>query len=262
MTTPQDLLAAYDAQLRGAAEVLGAPDRRSVGPLVVASFPGGRGFISYRDLGTQDPAAIRDLVALGLAEAAADPAVETVEWKTRAHDRAPGLHEALVEAGFVPQAPESIMIGAAELQAVDVALPEGIAIRSLTDEAEVRRASAVADEVFGDPVSTARADDLLDRLGRGAELWAAEAEGEFVSTGRLEPVPGTEFAGLWGGSTRPEWRGRGIYRALTAKRARSALRRGVRYLNSDSTEFSRPILERSGLVKVSETTPYEWHRTS
>jgi hypothetical protein len=31
-------------------------------------------------------------------------------------------------------------------------------------------------------------------------------------------------------------------------------------VNSDSTEYSRPILERAGLVKVSTTTPYEWRR--
>lgn len=91
-----------------------------------------------------------------------------------------------------------------------------------------------------------------------AELWIAVVDDEVISAGRLEPVAGTEFAGLWGGATLPEWRGRGIYRALTAERARSALARGVRYLHSDSTEFSRPILERSGLVKVSTTTPYVW----
>ena len=88
----------------------------------------------------------------------------------------------------------------------------------------------------------------------------AEADGEVVSAGRLEPVEGTEFAGIWGGATRPQWRGRGIYRALTAARARSAIAHGKRYINSDSTEFSRPILERSGLVKVTTTTPYEWSR--
>ena len=81
-----------------------------------------------------------------------------------------------------------------------------------------------------------------------------------MSAGRLEPVAGTEVAGIWGGATRPEWRGRGIYRALTAERARAALRLGKRYLQSDSTEFSRPILERSGLVRVTTTTPYEWSR--
>jgi predicted GNAT family acetyltransferase len=71
-------------------------------------------------------------------------------------------------------------------------------------------------------------------------------------------VAGTEFAGIWGGATRPGWRRRGIYRALTAARARSALARGKRLIHSDSTEGSRPILERAGLVRVSTTTPYEW----
>ncbi len=92
------------------------------------------------------------------------------------------------------------------------------------------------------------------------ELWVAEAEGQVVSAGRLEPVPGTDFAGIWGGATVPAWRGRGIYRALTAARARSALALGKSLINSDSTEFSRPILERSGLIKVSTTTPYQWRR--
>jgi hypothetical protein len=73
-------------------------------------------------------------------------------------------------------------------------------------------------------------------------------------------VPGTEFAGIWGGATLKEWRGRGIYRALTAVRAKSALAKGKTLINSDSTEFSRPILERSGLIKVSTTTPYQWQR--
>jgi GNAT superfamily N-acetyltransferase len=78
--------------------------------------------------------------------------------------------------------------------------------------------------------------------------------------GRLHPVAGTAFAGIWGGATVPRWRRRGVYRALTAARARSALRRGATLIHSDSTEDSRPILERYGFVKVTETTPYEWHR--
>ena len=77
-----------------------------------------------------------------------------------------------------------------------------------------------------------------------------------VSAGRLEPVPGTEFAGIWGGATAADWRGRGVYRALTAARARSALRLGKRLIHSDSTEDSRPILERYGFLKVTTTTPH------
>ena len=94
------------------------------------------------------------------------------------------------------------------------------------------------------------------------EMWVAEIDWQVVSAGRLEPVEGTDFAGIWGGATRPEHRGRGIYRALTAARARSAIRHGKKWVNSDSTEFSRPILERSGLVKVSTTTPYVWKSAS
>jgi predicted GNAT family acetyltransferase len=92
------------------------------------------------------------------------------------------------------------------------------------------------------------------------ELWVAEHQGSMVSAGRLEPVPDTEFAGIWGGATRAEWRGQGIYRAVTAARARAALARGKTLIHSDSTEYSRPILERYGLLRVSTTTPYRWRR--
>ena len=92
------------------------------------------------------------------------------------------------------------------------------------------------------------------------ELWVAESKGHMISAGRLEPVRGTQFAGIWGGATRPDWRRRGVYRALTAARARSALSLGKTLIHSDSTEYSRPILERSGLVRVSTTTPYRWRR--
>jgi predicted GNAT family acetyltransferase len=119
-------------------------------------------------------------------------------------------------------------------------------------------------QAFGDSPAESEemADALLRRLSLddGMELWVAEVDGQVVSAGRLEPVSGTDFAGIWGGSTLEEWRGRGIYRALTAARAQSALRQGKTLIHSDSTEYSRPILERYGFLKVSTTTPYLWRR--
>jgi GNAT superfamily N-acetyltransferase len=114
--------------------------------------------------------------------------------------------------------------------------------------------------VFGDGPSAAEVLDRLDRMAGLETFWVAEADGRVVSAGRLALVEGTEFAGLWGGATLEEWRGRGIYRALTAARARAALAQGVRYMHSDCSAMSRPILERSGLVAVTTTTPYVWHR--
>jgi len=257
------LLAAYDDQLRTDAETPSALAVTRLGPLRLVTFSGGRGFVTYQDLGGADAATIRGFVASALAHFRDDAQITRVEWKTRGHDVAPGLHEALVDHGFVPEEPESIMIGEAGALVADVPLPDGVTLRRVTAEADVRAMSAMADEVFGDdPATSGHADAILRRQERDPEmeLWVAEADEQVISAGRLEPVPGTEFAGLWGGSTRPEWRRRGVYRALTAARARSALARGKTYLQSDSTEFSRPILERSGLIKVSTTTPYEWRR--
>jgi ribosomal protein S18 acetylase RimI-like enzyme len=260
---PGRLLAAYDEQLRGESEM--TPGAQSVtrhGPLFLVTFAGGRGWISYRDLGGADAAGVRELVAAAVEHYRADPAIAKVEWKSRGHDAAPGLHEALLEHGFVAEEPESIMIGEARSLAVDVPLPEGVTLRQITEEPDVRAMSAMADVVFGEPVDPTTPTVLLRRMARdpGMEIWAAEADGRIVCAGRIERVAGTDFAGLWGGATVPEWRGRGIYRALTAARARSALRMGATLLHSDSTEYSRPILERSGFVAVGTTTPYLWRR--
>lgn len=256
------LLAAYDAQLRTDAETPSAITVTRHGPLRLVTFINGRGFVTYQNLGAADERAIRRLVSAALAYYQADPEITQVEWKTRGHDNAPGLHEALLEHGFVPDEPESIMIGEARALAVDVRLPEGVTLRRITEESDVRAMSAIEDEIFDEPVSNETADAHIRRLslGDGMELWIAEFEGQIVSVGRLEPARGTSFAGIWGGATRPEWRGRGIYRALTAARAHSALDMGKTLIHSDSTEYSRPILERSGLLKVSTTTPYRWRR--
>jgi hypothetical protein len=256
------LLAAYDSQLRTDAETPGAISVARQGPLRLVVFAGGRGFITYRDLGGAEADAIGKMVGEALAYFQANPEITKVEWKTRGHDHAPGLHEALLEHGFTPDEPESIMVGDARALAVDVTLPDGVTLRRVTAEPDIRAMIAMQDEVFGNSHGDEMVDSLLGRLARGdeIELWVAEANAAIVSAGRIDPVPGTDFAGIWGGATRPQWRGRGIYRALTAERARSALRLGKKYINSDSTEFSRPILERSGLVKVSTTTPYNWAR--
>ncbi len=43
-----------------------------------------------------------------------------------------------------------------------------------------------------------------------------------------------------------------------ARRAEAATERGVRYLQVDASDDSRPILERLGFVAVTTTTPYVW----
>lgn len=261
------LLSAYDTQLRGRPDAPSALRIDRLGPLWLTTYAGGRVLITYRDLSgadgrPADEASVTALVADALAHCRADPQVTHVDWKTRGHDHAPGLHEALLAHGFEPDETESIMIGRAEGSAVDVPLPEGVTLRTVREAADVHAFSELQAEVFDIPVPPMERA-LTNRLAVDPlmELWVAEAalpDGgvRMVCGGRLEPVAGTDFAGLWGGATLEAWRGRGVYRALTAERARSALAKGFTLMNSDSTDDSRPILERSGFLRVSTTTPY------
>jgi hypothetical protein len=254
---------AYDASLRTEAETRGALAVTRLGPLLLASSPGGRGSVTYQHLENADAATISDWVRQALDHFRADPAIDRVKWKTRGHDHAPGLHDALVRNGFTPGQPNAIMVGEARVLADDVSLPEGVSLRRLTTEADVRASCAMQAEVFGDPPGTEDGSAaLLHRLALGdsMELWAVQAGDRIVATGRVEPVHGTEFAGLWGGSTRSEWRGLGLYRALVAVRARAAVAMGKRLVYSESQATSRPILERLGLVEIATTTNYMWRR--
>ncbi len=254
------LLRIYDDQLRAEAEMVSALHWRRHGPLIWGSYLGGRGFVSYRGLSATDD--LDELVGATVAYYAADPTVELFEWKTRGHDPVPDLDRVLRDHGLEPDETESVMLGEAVAMAVDVELPPGVGVRRISSEIDVRRMCRMQTEVFGDDDDQFEA--IWHRLSSAPdsmELWVAEHDDEIVSAGRLEPVAGTEVAGIWGGCTRAAWRGRGIYRALTAERARSALNRGLRFLHSDSTEFSRPILERSGFLKITTTTPYLWRET-
>ncbi|MBV1779277.1 GNAT family N-acetyltransferase [Paeniglutamicibacter sp. ABSL32-1] len=255
-------LKAYDDQLRTDAETPSAIRVARLETLRLVTFAGGRGFITYRDLGSLDEDGVATLVGRALDHYRKDPKIAGVEWKSRGHDHAPGLHEALLAHGFLPGETESIMIGALEGLCADVPTPAGVGLRRITGEADVRAMCTMVEAAFGNPANTRLADALLNRLARndGMELWVAETDGRMVGAGRLEPVPDTDFVGVWGGATLAAYRGRGIYRALTAARARSALAQGKTLVHSDSTEYSRPILERSGLLKVSTTTPYNWSR--
>ncbi|MFI7615084.1 GNAT family N-acetyltransferase [Nonomuraea terrae] len=183
---------------------------------------------------------------------------ESFEWKTRGHDLPADLPERLTRAGFVPEPPETVLIGAAKEMTGEPPLPDGVTIRRVTAPADLRAIAAMESAVWGDDHGWL-ADDLIRRVGEGPDAIAvlvAEAGDRVVSAAWLVHKPGTGFAGLWGGSTLEEWRGRGLYRALVARRARLAVAAGVVHLQVDASEDSRPILQRLGFHAVTTTTPY------
>ena len=265
--TPDELLTAYDHQLRTDAEMARAHEVVREGPLLCAIFDHG-GFVSYRDLGGIEGDDLDALIERTVAHYRDDTDVASFEWKSRGHDLPVDLGDRLAAHGLVAEPVETVMIGEASLLAVDVTLDETpagpVVVRRIVPgadaEADLTRMLAAQESVFGTGRGPSIASSMAELTSGDSEFWIAEVDGRVVCGGRLTPVAGTEFAGIWGGSTLPEFRGRGIYRALVAARAASALERGVRFIHSDCTDMSRPILERSGLRAVTTTTPYVWTR--
>ncbi|MGA8247019.1 MAG: GNAT family N-acetyltransferase, partial [Nocardioides sp.] len=206
------LLAAYDAQLRGAAEVAGSPSWDREGPLWRAVSPTD-GFVSYESLEGVDD--VDALIADTVAFFEGIPEVATFEWKTRGHDRPPDLGARLEAHGLEPEEIETVMVGEAAALAVEVDLPPGVTVRrvDLLPERDrvVTEAATMQRSVFGAGPSDEEVLDRLDRMAGLEQFWVAEADGCVVSAGRLQLVAGTEFAGLWGGATLAQWRGRGVY---------------------------------------------------
>jgi len=262
MTDQGELLAAYDAQLRGAVE--GADDDTQVstdGPLVRIEYPR-RGLVSYRSLAGLTGAQLDELIARQRDYFAARGMA--VEWKTRGHDHAADLPERLLRAGFEPEAVETVVVAEATRVATDPALPPGVVVRPAASDQDLVRIAAMESTVWGEDWSWL-ADDLARRLAANPatiEVFVADAGGEVVSAAWIVYQPGTDFAGLWGGSTLAEWRRRGLYRALVAVRAQHVVRRGFRYLQVDASDESRPVLERLGFVAITTTTPYVFTPTS
>jgi hypothetical protein len=179
------------------------------------------------------------------------------EWKTFDHDR-PDLPGLLVAAGARPEPHEALVLGEARLLAGDPVLPPALRLREVTERGDLVRIAAMETEVWGEDWSWLT-DDLTSRLSDAVDpvrVFVVEDADRVVSAAWLAPLAGTGVAGLWGGSTLAAYRGRGIYRALVAVRARLAVELGYDLLQVDASDDSRPILERLGLRTVGGTTPY------
>ena len=251
------VLALFDRDMREGAQPDG-PDARveRVGGVVrqVASARGWNGVV-WSDLNEAGAdAAIAGQVAYysGLGH--------EFEWKLYGHDLPVDLGQRLRAAGFEAEPEETVMIAEVATLDLDAEPPEGIRLLPVTDATGVDLVADVHEKAFGTDGSRMR-HQLLARLTEEPDTVVATVAlaGDVpVSAARMELVPGTRFAGLWGGGTVEAWRGRGVYRALVAHRARAAVDRGYRYLQVDASSQSRPILERLGFEPLTTTTPYTY----
>jgi GNAT superfamily N-acetyltransferase len=249
------ILALYDAEQRRDVEHFDT--RREASPIIVrhVSRFGGQGAVIYWDLAGADiEAVVREQVAFY------DSVGQDFEWKVYDHDSPADLGARLIAHGFEAEAEESIVV-------LDLrALPERLHAANVDDVERVLEPDAVEEivdmmrsvwhEDFSDLAASLR--DQLREDSSHLGLYVARADAAPVSVGWIRFHEGGSFASLWGGTTLPAYRNRGLYSALVAVRSREALRRGARYLTVDAAPTSRPILEKLGFRVLTRARGYTW----
>jgi hypothetical protein len=251
----RDLLALYDRHERREARPVGG--HLEVGPHTVrhVGSAGEPSWVIWSDLaGTDADAAIA-------AEQARFAALgQGFEWKHFAHDAPADLLVRLRAAGFEAEEPEALM--AFDLDDATAWLERGAGhdVRACGLEGwdDVARVLvAVWPHLAEGFVPRFRAE--IEAAPERVRLFVAHVEGAPAAAGwTLDGGPESPFLGLYGGATLAEHRGRGLYRALVAARARFGRARGKRYLTVDAGPMSAPILERLGFVALTTTTPCVW----
>lgn len=252
--------AAYDAEQRRDPLFPASRVEHTAHTTRLISTTDARATITYAGLDADNA---DDVIAAELAAFRAMPAITRLEWKLYDYDLPPDLQTRLAAHGFSIGEAEAICV-------LDLAdLPDRLRqppthdVRRLTHLDQVAEVLAMKQAVW--PEEEWVADGWLGQMLTESvtapdpmlHVYIAYVDGVAISSGWIDLPPGRQFAGLWGGSTMPGFRGRGLYTALIAARAADAIAHGVRYLTIDASPMSRPIVERLGFQHMAWSWPCE-----
>ncbi|WP_108125148.1 GNAT family N-acetyltransferase [Saccharospirillum mangrovi] len=208
-------------------------------------------FISYFDVSANDADALIETEIAFFRERG-----QAFEWKLYDYDQPADMAERLLRQGFVAGEAETFM--ALDLAKLDADAMSGPVVTRVQDDAGLVDAIEVQQQVWQ--------EDLSEQLAYLRQALAAEPDnlavyvvyldGKAVSSSRVEFNGASPFAGIWGGGTLAEYRGRGCYSALLQRRLLDAKARGKEYVIIDASPMSQPIVARHGFVPVAMTTPY------
>jgi hypothetical protein len=188
-----------------------------------------------------------------------EPMGQPFEWVVYDHDQPPALKERLIAHGFAPDEPAALM--ALDLRSPPPALlaPVTADVRRIARRDELEEVIAIEQQVWGGDFGwmRRRMGDHLEIPGY-LSIYVAYIDRRPACTGWTYFHPGSQFAGLWGSSTVPEYRKRGLYTAVLAARTQEAIGRGYRFLTIEAGPMSRPIVAAHGFRLLTTTASYGW----
>ena len=165
-------------------------------------------------------------------------------WEVGTHATPPDLADRLRALGLVD---DEYAVGMV-LTDEPAQSPPGVEVRRAVTDGERLAAARIAAIAFAQPELPTEPPPPSDDPNN--VVYLAYIDGEPVA--RASGSYGEHGATLFGGSTRPEARGRGAYRALVAARWADAAARGTPLLVTQASAMSRPILAQLGFREVCE----------
>lgn len=255
--TDEELLALYDEEQRRKAQFPGT--RREEDGAVVRyvdeTAVAAANFVLYSRLttATADQAIQAQIAYFAALE-------RPFEWKLYAHDTPPDLRQRLAAHGFIVGEAEAIM--ALDLHDAPPALRQPVTadVRRLTEPNDAHLVVPIEEAVWGGDHRDwgARLAEEMRATPDLLSIYLAYVDGVPACAAWIDFTPNSQFASLWGGSTRPEYRKRGLYTAVLAARVQEAIRRGYRYLTIDASPMSRSIVARHGFRFLTYSYPCSW----
>lgn len=178
----------------------------------------------------------------------------SVLWTIDPETEPPNFADFLVARGIEFDSDVRVMVLPIDAEVAAPAVP-GLEIRdALADDESFNAADAVNREAFQSRAPVDRAANARRRKNQLAadnrRLLLATVDGEPAGTGGLSLYP-PAGAIINGGAVRSKFRGRGVYRALVAKRLTMARDAGLPGLMVWGGHMSAPILEQLGFETVS-----------
>lgn len=167
-------------------------------------------------------------------------------WEIGTHATPGDLTDRLLELGLVDDEPAPLAVGMV-LTEPPAAPPPGIVVRCPETPEERLAGQQIAAIAFGGEVGTEPPSPNDDPNN---VVYLAFIDGKPVA--RASGSFGEHAVSLFGGSTLPEARGHGAYRALVAARWDDAMARGTPVLVTQASPMSQPILARLGFREVCE----------
>lgn len=198
---------------------------------------------------------------------------QVLEWKLYSHDpHCERLRAALVQRGFSVGEEEYLLV----YDLSEHAAREGhdrsnssnayksLDIRRVSSAEDITALVDVQNIVFAgtatvtpDRLIANQVDRQRDANVSVDDLYGVYVQGSPVAVSRLSHNPPSPFAGMWGGGTLEEHRGKGYYTAMVYARADAAIALGKKYLFLEAASTSKPIVEGLGFQHIASTWPCE-----